>query len=378
MKDIVIIDHEPLTPRRKQIFYIDELRAGGFNVQFWDCSRVIHRNFSLADTLEEPYVSVIGNHKELENKLSQTDTSNIIFVGEVFELWKNRKFFNTINNHHIQLIRMWMYSTAIINAPFSQKLKELTPKRVLKSIKNRLSTAAMRFYFRRCHITAYPHLITTDRNPRAELVLNHPDWDLYLKTSGKPRSSDLPTVPYAVFLDEFFPLHPDAKLILGEDLSQYANDYYKTLRDFFAWYEQATGQHVIIAAHPKSDYPDKVFGGRKIMKYRSIELVQHAEAVFLHGSASVSFAVMYNKPTLFITTDQYNRSERSARHIKELSKLLGKAPVNISFEKQPIPGITPFKDPIRDNYIYQFLTTPQTMDKENKDLLLKYFLNFKP
>ena len=126
------------------------------------------------------------------------------------------------------------------------------------------------------------------------------DYDLYLK-NRENGSSEKNT---AVFLDEYFPFHPDHVLAECEPCVT-ADRYYPALNRFFDHLEAALNLEVVVAAHPRSDYGNQdYFGDRKVIKGRTVELVRDCRLVILSCSTAINFAVLFRKPTIFITTDQ--------------------------------------------------------------------------
>ena len=63
----------------------------------------------------------------------------------------------------------------------------------------------------------------------------------------------------------------------------------------------------LILAHPRSDYSDKVgvFGRREIIYGNTVKLVKSAKLVLLHASTSISYAVLYKKPVIFMSCSAY-------------------------------------------------------------------------
>ena len=99
---------------------------------------------------------------------------------------------------------------------------------------------------------------------------------------------------------------------------------------FFDWLERDYGVRIVIAAHPKSLYdrhPD-YFGGRPALRGKTAELVRKSGFVLTHGSTALNFAVLFNKPLLFITTYRLQQSLTS-RYLFEMARWLGKAPINL-------------------------------------------------
>jgi hypothetical protein len=106
---------------------------------------------------------------------------------------------------------------------------------------------------------------------------------------------DLPK-KYLVFLDQNIPYHPDLKLLN----SRYSepSTYFSRIGHFFEMLENL-GFEVIIALHPRAEGSDD-FGNRKCYKYRTASLVANSSGVISHFSNSINFAVLNNKPIIFI------------------------------------------------------------------------------
>jgi len=133
------------------------------------------------------------------------------------------------------------------------------------------------------------------------------DYDLYLNnvTRGYLDEKGI----YAVFLDEYLPFHQDY-VIHQLDTPTSPEVYFSKLNTFFDLVELKLGLKVVIAAHPSSFYeqhPD-YFSGRTIAKYKTIDLVKSAKLVLAHGSTSLNFAVLFQKPVILLTTNEIRHS----------------------------------------------------------------------
>lgn len=132
---------------------------------------------------------------------------------------------------------------------------------------------------------------------------------------------------YFVFLDEYIIKHPDHK-ILNKSVDK-EDLYYKDLNKFFQNFENNFKVKVVIASHPRADleYNIKKFPKFKVFKGKTPQLIKYSEGCILHSSTSVNFAVIFDKPTLFITTNRMiNR-----RYENELvASWFNKKPINIS------------------------------------------------
>ncbi len=141
-------------------------------------------------------------------------------------------------------------------------------------------------------LSMYPISERTDM-----LRVHYFDYDIYLEEMKKDCTIEEDS---CIFIDNYLPFHSDfqSQSLITSD------KYYSLLINLFDYIENRCGVKVIIAAHPRANYetcPD-CFGKRKIIKGRTAELIRKSKFVVLHDSASISFAVLFKKPALFITT----------------------------------------------------------------------------
>ncbi len=128
------------------------------------------------------------------------------------------------------------------------------------------------------------------------------DYEVYRAHRSAAEAS---ATPYAVYLDETIAGHEDnAELGLPEPAS--AMNFYPALRRFFDDFEATTGLPVVIAAYPSADIEacQAYFGGRKILKGQTAELVRDSTLVFAHASTAISYAVLWRKPLAFLTSGE--------------------------------------------------------------------------
>jgi hypothetical protein len=178
------------------------------------------------------------------------------------------------------------------------------------------------------------------------------DYDLCLKAKEKP---PLFKDPIAVFIDDGFPHHPDYQYLkVNPQIT--ADVYFPLLRRFFDEIEQVLGLQVVIAIHPRPIYkePAQLFGNREIIRGRTVELVRDANLVMLSCSTAVNFAVLWNKPTLFVTTDQVNRNYGEI--IKAMANFLGSPLLNLNQTMEVNPGrVFAVNDAGYHNYRNEFI-----------------------
>jgi len=158
------------------------------------------------------------------------------------------------------------------------------------------------------------------------------DYDRYLEEDKNDKNSSPVNSSYAVFLDSYIPYHPD---YLHANIKPYcqADKYYSRLNTFFNFIENELSIEVVIAAHPRANYniTSNPFNKRKIVRSSTAHLVKYSKAVLAHNSSSINFAVLYNKPILFLSDKVYTYQFR--KKIDIMAKAFGKETVNLASGK---------------------------------------------
>ena len=162
------------------------------------------------------------------------------------------------------------------------------------------------------------------------------DYDIYLNLKNKPKINNK---PYAVFVDENMVHHPDYN-ILGIDKPVNEKEYYPSLVKFFKKFENETKLPVYFAVHPKTsnEVINKLPNLLQGIVYKvgnTPELIKNSEVTLLHASTSLSFAILFNKPLIFLTSKSLNNSWMGPK-VKNLAKFVNGNIINIdqSIEKK--------------------------------------------
>lgn len=184
------------------------------------------------------------------------------------------------------------------------------------------------------------HLYRVPSASRTKILnIHYYDYDNYISEISKGNIIDQATV---VFLDQYVPLHPE-NLLSGCSSEIKVEEYYPYLRKFFDYLEATFKAKIIIAAHPRAHYDngEDYFGGRPVIRNKTCELVGKAGLVLAHHSFSMNYAVLFNKPILFLTTEEMQKSKHGT-YINLMATILGKTPIfidrpyNIDWEKEII------------------------------------------
>ncbi|HVY59180.1 MAG TPA: hypothetical protein VHA77_15120 [Xanthobacteraceae bacterium] len=172
----------------------------------------------------------------------------------------------------------------------------------------------------------------------------------------------------AVFLDEAFPDHPDFE-ILGLRSPVTAERYWPSIERLFRAVEAKTGLRVVVAPHPKTSgtVPDPI-RVRMAEVGRTAELVRESALVLSHVSTAVSFAVLFRRPLLFVTTDEIERSSYRGA-VARMSSWFGLRRVNADrFEPAELVP-QPVSEALYRAYEHAFLRSPDAADRSPWEIL---------
>lgn len=129
---------------------------------------------------------------------------------------------------------------------------------------------------------------------------------------------------FILFIDDALPFASDWSL-LNIKPPVTAAKYYPMLQSFFERIESHYGLPVVIAGHQNSKSDESYssnLGGRTVRFGETASLVLQSTLVLIHGSTATSFAVLAQKPTLFLTTRELDRAAYGM-HVKTMADSLG-------------------------------------------------------
>lgn len=372
MKKIILIDHEPYTVHRGNIFYMDYLISCGFEVEVWDISAYLYADLNLYKGEDVGYLYRFSSQEQLAEQLGKTEIPGVLFIVEVPNHWKNRKIFKLLKDYGCYTIRLSLYEASNLPPlPLLKRLKYVETGKMIQYLRIAGGAFLYRFYRYRYHFKPYDLYISSRESLPGILRINQTDYETYQKIKD---CEALIQKPYVVFIDQYFPLHPDFAIFYHKKL-QGEKQYQQILNQFFSRIEQKYQVEVVIAAHPKSAYVPETFQGRKIIKYKSPELIKYAQFVIMHTSLAISFVLLFNKPVIFITTEQYNSYKKLRMLEEKLALLCRKKIINIEKDDKEELDVSPVEEECRKKYIYTYLTSPQNEDQSNRVLLRDIFLS---
>jgi hypothetical protein len=247
MKEIVIISHEPLTSRNKTCFFIDEYRSRGITVHYWNASQYFFPGMKLQDELNESIIVKVNTLAEIESQLKKITVSDCIFIVEVNDCWENRAFYRLLDAYRCYEIYVDMYGNSVLPLTRMEKIKKLFSANVFQSAKKHLLSFLYKYYKKRHGITTYRRLFSSSSLVHPTDKINHPDYENFRDEMNK--STNLkPESKYIVFIDTYFPYHPDLEYIYKIKKVD-GKTYQASLNRFFSYLEKKYQMPVRIAAH---------------------------------------------------------------------------------------------------------------------------------
>ncbi len=375
-REICIFRETPFSKRDYDRFGVDLLQNRGFKITFLDLTGLINPRYS--------------NEKKIENNMDFKNVIKIKAYRDVFKFFKenphvfgislfqysinNFEFFRIMKKFNIKYAGyLANYIPLLAPVPLVKKSLVSRLKDIWQSgIKNILRKINFRFFG-----FIYPPIFILLGGRKSKIsysgrieftrpVFIHTlDYDLYLKhkLSNPPKIIE---GNYAVFLDEYFPLHPDFSLkgYLNNPYENYL-EYYEEINSMFDVLEKKSGISIVIAAHPRSNYEKmaNLFNGRTIKKDKTIDLVADADYVLAHSSTAVNFAVLFMKPLIFLMPNKV-RGGIFEKFILNLSAEFEKPAFDINnlsainFEKDLFINKT-----VYERYTVNYIKVPGTEEK---------------
>ncbi len=348
IKTIIFLIHYPLRSRDYERLGIDILHLNGFDVEIWDLTSLVMPSVSQehapSDIISYNGLTVFHDKLNVYKRLASLSDESFVICKMHYSynrLWLYRALSKSGVNYaveNINLVPSKSKSSILENMKrIPQILNFYGPSEFLKILFAKLYQKIDSF--RRSSLrpaslilcggeksllTGYP----VDKSTEV-LRIHATDYDLYLNEVNIPCKER----PVALFLDQFFPLHPHHRLAqMMEPID--VNEYYSFVNNFFSIVEKETGLEVVIASHPRSYYealPD-YFDGRRCIKGKTIKLIRECRFVMAHHSTALNFANLFLKPVLFLTYSYIDKSYSGGPAIREYAKWFGKRPIPIDSE----------------------------------------------
>lgn len=367
---------------------IPRLRDKGFDTLAFDVSALLrNRAFRLYRNIRQGKrnrVDAIASYEEFEERVSELSGHSVFIdylVGLSHFTLENEKIFRILEKYNAiyYVISGGALPPAFSGAckkrrfvRFGSVLGKLTdPRKVVSFISREI------IQFMRNHSGIYP-LPKKIFSGESELLLDYIrrhkkvadrvvpvhslDYDVYLDFVAKLETTNTVDGDYVLFLDEGATDHPDFDVLRMKGLEK--DLYFSTLRTFFDRVERDIGLKVIVAAHPFSDYTTRkdAFGDRQIIGGQTVALVSRASLVIMHSTTAINFAILYNKPILFVKTQDMIEKGRSGI-IDSMANSVGATAINISDNDVSFREHIAYPGEYYERYLYKYIKSRSVGDK---------------
>ena len=385
-----------LTERWQGMFCMDAL-ANRFDFEYWDCSDICQPSFESSTSLDRYYARKISSVSEMEENLRRLPKDTVIFSHIHLEGY-NYKLHKLISSYirNRVYIDFWANRISLFVDGDVQKDCKASKQSLLKKIEPTLKKIPLLYYlvkyfelgggskyvsFRdedrklRRYYKAVPlynrFLITV--KPHTTYSINHPDYEKYLSVK---ENTERPLVDgrYVVYLDQCFPMHPSLKTENPDvDFESLAPSYYESMNRFFEKVERQYGCDVVIAGHPIANYEKNPFGGRKIIYFKTAELVASSVAVLIHCSFSVSFPILFDKPFCILSNSAIRNATEIRNNIERFSSVFKQTIIDTDNDVDVEDIFQPLSREVRERYINMFFDT--SIKEKNSELLTNHIIS---
>jgi hypothetical protein len=380
------------TERDYQRFGVAVLQRNGFTTEVWDGSAIIYPEAQAGKVfLPGENDSIIDKTffriEDLENSITTCHKNTIIIclfslntnTLPIFRLLSNNNLNWGVDNTNSLPVPKMYYSAS---TKYRHYLSRLFKDKLLTSIQALINKIILKYYFLfgvkpAIYVlmsgTRSTDFMNTPIDGRTQRIKMHSmDYDIYLEEREIPEETD---EKLCVFIDTYSTTDPD-RFYHGEGSTYYPTEaYYRNINRFFDHLENRFGYRIIILSHPKMRPVEdhKIFGNRERIYGKTPHYVKKATCVLSHESTAISFAILFKKPILFLTSHEIEQMP-NGRNINTLAELLGKKPIYIdnSFPSKlaDLKGVDSY---LYNTYVSSYITqTPN--DIPSWQIFSDYFL----
>jgi len=347
-RKIIFLVKNFFTKRDYDRFSIKFYQENDIDVEIWDITSLLEKKdyeklIKPYDQIKTDYVKQIDNIQEIEDRLKDLNHKVLVSVHLVYNL-QSFKVFRLLSKYKKNFILYGISSPGFLFYRYEDKNFFYKIRYFRKYLNfNFLYNYFINFILRNVNprifgINCATYLIVGGAiylkkknnlvDKTTKIIWTHQkNYDLFLK--NKNNNYEKAGKKYIAFIDQAVPFHNE---LISMNIKMNAEEYYSSLENFFVLIKEKYNMEVKICAHPRD--PDKISKYIKkfvVEKDKTIENIKNCSFVICHDSIAINFAVMYEKPILFI----YNNVLENVKNfdhlnfIKRYAKLFKKKPINI-------------------------------------------------
>lgn len=364
---ILFLTSSPLHRMHLNDMYINEI-SKEFDVQIWDISYLYGRG---KKNSEFPNIPCVESFHELEDRLDAIEDQIVVItnvliydLNKIYKIFKWRRI--PIVSIDKESIIFWMRDKYL--KEHSEYATENEKRKFFW--KSNVITRKIYSYLEYQHVKFDYILGAKNYFPDATkhfVHIHNLKYDEYLKCKEE-RIFDQ---KYILFMDAGLAHLPS---VMGKPNSIDKEAYLERMNCLFDRLEAKYNMPVIVAAHPKSTYPEKAFGERKVILYKTPVLLKYAEFVLAHYSTSLIDLVLQKKPVVFLYSEAYMNSSSKTILVTavEYAQMLN-APL-IDIEREEDIEVF-FDENAYDRFIKEHIVNSDYLDKTNSELIVAFLKN---
>ena len=351
-RKIIIFTQSKFTERDYNRFGVDYFTKNNFQVIIYDLTKILKslnyiNTYTQSDTYNNSQVKFVQSIEDLESKLVIEKDNSILFAMCWLSLFQKEIFlFQLLSKYKIQYCQFRLAILPDIRSWHIRILSKIYYNFKTHLIYNQINPANLILLAGR---KANLQIGVKKCIKTKKINCGSFDYNIFLDNCLIENETNSFCYPEIVFIDQFWPTHPDfdGNEILNSEF------YYLKVNAFLNKLEQQFNMTCAVALHPRNNSENN-FIKYKGYKDQTHELIKHAKIVVAHHSTSLSFAVLYNKPIIHITFLKIKNTIEH-KYIKRISKLLNTSIYFIDKNedfKIKIPSV--FENKYKD-YIQNFL-----------------------
>ena len=375
-KKIVFLLFNPLDNRNYERFGLSYFEKNGWDIECW----VFHNKlFGKNIYVNKNYIYLIKNLfdffkylKRLPEKFLFVDLSkrdSLSFLLQRLMIFKGgKRVVITITNY--PMVRNASVKTFLFQK-FSIKnliflIKKLGRIFITITLDNKLCPPPNYHFV--CGTEAYKEAAKLSK--KTEIIKAHClNYDNYLLLKNKH-----PNEQYSdsiVYLDQDYEGNYTYS-IEGEVHPVTKEAHWNSLNLFFEKLSKKFNKKIIIAAHPRRDRNVKINTPHEVIFEETANLIKNSFLIIGHDSISLEYAIMFDKPVMFVTTNEIEKDKQSM-WIKLFAEEFGKKPINIDNAIDlDDKKILSFDKKVYNNYLEKYIKTPDS----SNDNFWNNFINF--
>lgn len=383
---IIYLRYLPLTQKIEKDFYFLSLYKVGYEIEYWDLTKIyFNRHLDVESYTPQTGIKVllVETYKELEACL-KTNRRALFIILMSFE-WRLRRLFSLLNTYDCTTLSFGESPIPfyLAHRNIANILRIISFKKIVNKIRN----VYMQYLVKSGQIKFYNYSLVAGRNGWRGVGavslscfsstkiynFNSTDYNNYLNNNCQVVEKEN---KYIVFIDEYYPFHPDAALFNLKTIDPII--YFRQLNHSFDIIEHKYNMPIVIAAHPKAlKYKDyNYFSNRKVEFEKTFTLIKNSCFVIAHDSTAIDFAIMCKKPLLFLTSSEIKLKMVPNYNAIKFCAALFNSPL---FSMDKIDSISlPDKMEVSasqlisfENFILDYHTILGS-DKTNEELIIEY------